>query len=80
MYGTVKHVLLHDEYTIRWDDQAMPDSNHFYHKSMLGCICRIDGNEGLPADYSTAPRGPGPTDDAPGSHSDSEDEADEPGD
>lgn len=45
MYGEVIAVLSNKEYTISWEDQSKPDSNH-YQASKFNCICRATDDEG----------------------------------
>ena len=45
MYGEVIAVPSNKEYTISWEDQSKPDSNH-YQASKFNCICRATDDEG----------------------------------
>ena len=41
VYGVFINSLGNDECTIQWDDPTLPNANHFYHRSVLGYICRV---------------------------------------
>ena len=76
MYGENIAALEGDRYTVAWDDQTMPDSNHHYHASKLNCICRATDDDGRDDDQALL-RIPAVNQDESSSESDSSEEEDE---